>query len=241
MRDLGSTVRRFLWLWLVGLLLLLGWLWIVLKATVFRAGAAVPKPKEVWMTVPGYPVGEFKEPPVAILTQVNGKTTIRLKRLDDPTQTLEAPVEALKLVDIFSRQTKLGICTGKTALRIGKTRPRNRRYYFNARIACAAYTAAILRHCGRPGGSFSASAQYAQLRRRGAKVVSTKMSTRYNPYQAYLKSGDFIFYHKAGGRIGHVEIYVGSGKVSGTSSSAGYVAIRRIGNRGFARCSVLRL
>jgi cell wall-associated NlpC family hydrolase len=127
-------------------------------------------------------------------------------------------------------------------LTTGRRQPRNRLFYRpNPRIACAAYTAYILRHCGRGGGSYSATAQYGQLRRWGGKLVATKMSTRYTPYFKYLKAGDFIFFHKAGGRIGHVEIYVGNGRVSGTSSSAGRVGIRRMGNRGFRLASVVRI
>ena len=193
------------------------------------------------ITVPGYPVGEFREPRQRVLKTVEGQEILLLTRLDDPRQTLEVPVAALRLVQPMAKQTKVGVCCGKTARRVGAGRPRNRLFYRNPRIACAAYTAYILRHCGRPGGSFSASAQYAQLRKRGAKLVATKMSTRYTPYFRYLRAGDFLFFHKRGGRIGHEEIYGGNGLTSGTSSSEGRVGIRRIGNRGFAVVTVLRV
>lgn len=211
--------------------------WLLVGSAGLTADGATPTS----MTVPGYPVGEFREAPQRILTTVSGQESVLLYRLDDPTHTLTAPIVALKLVSPAARQTQLGRCAGPTALKVGRGRPRNRQFYRNPRIACAAYTAFILRRCGRPGGSFSASTQYAQLRRRGATIVATKMSTRYGPYFSYLKSGDFLFFHKGGGRIGHLEIYVGNGQTSGTSSSEGRVAIRKVGNRGFRLMSVLRI
>lgn len=193
------------------------------------------------VTLPGYAVGEFREPAVTILRAIDGRRVLSLRSLVPGLPPIEAPVEALRLVQTKAVRTKIGSCCGSHALAVGRKQPRNSLFYRRPRIACAAYTAYIGRHCGRAGLSYSASAQYAQLRRRGGQLVAAKMSTRYIPYLRYLKSGDFIYFHKGGGRIGHTEIYVGNGLVSGTSSSAGRVGIRRLGNRGFALCSVIRL
>lgn len=226
-----------LWIWVtIGLFVIL-WLYLVLQATVFSQEVVPEKP----VTLPAYSVADFQEPSFRIQTEIGGRSQVLLYRLDDPTDTMIATVSALRLVDIFANQTALGRCCGKRALSVGRKQPRNKLFYHNPRIACAAYTAYILRGCGRKGGSYSASVQYAQLRKRGAKIVAARISTRYGPYFSYLKPGDALFFHKPGGRIGHVEFYVGGGKTSGTSSSAGRVAIRKVGNRGFSLMSVLRI
>lgn len=193
------------------------------------------------ITTPGYPVGEFQEGPQRILKTIDGQDTLLLQRWDDPSKTLEVPVEALRLVAPNAKRTHVGLCAGNKAATIGARGTRNRAFYRNPRVACAAFTAFCFRHCGRRGLSFSASQQYAQVRKRGGRLVASRVSTRYAPYFKYYQQGDLLFFHKGRGRIGHVEICVANGWTVGTSSSAGRVGRRRIGNRGFSQMSVVRL
>jgi hypothetical protein len=190
--------------------------------------------------VPSFTVGgtDFTEPAAPIVTSIDGKDTITLRL---PRKEVTIPIRELKLVAPKALQTKLGVCAGKHAVIQGNARTRNRAFYRNPRIACAAFTAYCARKCGRPGLSFGAHAQYSQLRRRGGRLVASKASTRYAPWYPYWRRGDYLFFWKSRNRIGHCEISVGGGWTVGTSSSAGYVARRRTGNRGFARMSVVRL
>ena len=227
------------WAGLIVLTVLIVWLYIVLIATVFRADAATPMAATV--TQPGYAVGEFREPPMRILTRLQGRETIRLQHLWVPGKSIMVPVEELKLVAPNAKVTNLGKCVGKQAVRQGNARTRNRVFLRQWRVACAAFTAFCMRHCGRPGGSFAVRTQYAQVRKRGARIIASKVSTKYAPWYPFYRPGDLLFFHKSGGRMGHMEISIGGGWTVGTSSSAGYVARRRVGNRGFTRMSVVRL
>lgn len=191
--------------------------------------------------LPEFRVGEWVEPPARAQAALAGQVTVLWESLLGDGSRQEIPVAALRILNAQAKTSARGRCCGAWALTVGRQRPRNRNYYRNPRIACAAYTSAILRHCGRPGASFSATAQYGQLRRWGGVLVSSRASTRYVRHLQILKPGDFLFFHKGRGRIGHVEIYVGRGLCSGTSSSEGRVAIRRVGNRGFRLMSVVRI
>jgi hypothetical protein len=191
--------------------------------------------------VEGFQAGEIVEPPYRILTVIEGKDTITLRHQWLPGKTLEVPVEELKLVAPRARQTKIGVCAGNRAARQGALRTRNRIFLRQWRVACAAFTGFCCRPCGRPGLSYVAHTQYNQLRKRGARLVASRVSTRYAPFYPYFKKGDYLFFWKSGNRIGHVEVSMGGGWTVGTSSSAGYVARRRTGNRGFRTMSVLRL
>lgn len=221
-----------------------------------RAKEFKPQPTILQSYTVGDEHGSFTEPPVAIVQTLGGQETVTLSSLlaDTPAEyrkdeqgsllpippPIVVPVTELRMVQPFAKRTKRGNCCGSYALQLGRRMPRNSTFYHNPRVACAAYTAAVLRHCGRPGASFSATAQYGQLRRWGGKLVATRMSTSYLPYLKYLQAGDYIYFHK-GSRFGHTEVYVGKGLVSGTSSSQGRVAIRRLSKRGFKQCSVVRL
>lgn len=194
-------------------------------------------------SVPSFTVqGGFVEPEAPILTAIDGRETVTLQHQWLPGKEITVPVAELRLIAPKATQTHVGKCAGNQAARQGNARTRNRAFLPSApRIACAAFTAYCARKCGRPGLSFGAHAQYSQLRKRGGKLVISRGSTRHIPFYARLKKGDYLFFWKSGSRIGHVEIAVGGGWTVGTSSSAGYVARRRIGNRGFARYSVVRL
>lgn len=193
--------------------------------------------------VPAYTVadefGSFSEPEAPVLTTFTGKNRVRLAHLWESGREIEVPVVWLRLVNPSTLQSAWGSCVGRTAKRVGRKQPRNRLFYRNPRIACAAYTAYIHRQCKHPGFSYSATAQYGQLRKRGWRLVASRVSTRYAPYFRFYRPGDQIFFHK-GSRFGHTEQYVGNGLTSGTSSSEGRVAIRRVGNRGFRLMTVLR-
>jgi hypothetical protein len=194
------------------------------------------------MTVPGYPVGEFFEPPQQILRTWQGKTTMRLKSLVPGRPDIFAPVEALRLVNPRARHSRLGTRVGLTARRVASSMPRNSRFLPSApRVACAAFTSYILVKSGGKRHSYAVNVAYPQLRRRGGKIVASRVSTRYAPYYQWYKPGDFLFFHKRGNRLGHQEIYVGGGLTAGTSSSMLRVGIRRVGNRGFKLMTVLRL
>lgn len=193
--------------------------------------------------VPAFTVGgtEFTEPEARVATQIDGKETITLHHLWLPGKEITVPVTELSLVSRNAKQTAIGVCAGKRAERQGNLRTRNKVFLRRWRVACAAFTGFCCRPCGRPGMSFVAHTQYTQLRKRGAKLVASKVSTRYAPFYPYFKRGDYLFFWKSGSRIGHVEVSMGGGWTVGTSSSAGYVARRRTGNRGFSRMSVVRL
>ena len=194
------------------------------------------------ITVPGYPVGEFREPRTRIYTRLDGQEQVLLEHFFVPGKALEVPVKELRLVNPRAKQSKRGTCAGVFARNVARRMPRNSRFLPRApRIACSAFTSYILKSCGLKGMSYAVNGQYAQLRRRGAKIVASRMSTRYTPYFRYLKSGDLLFFHKRGGRMGHEEIYVGNGLTAGTSSSMLRVGIRRVGNRGFSTMTVLRI
>lgn len=241
--DPTPEERRFQRWWLALRILLavlvIAALYGILTATVFRAEAAPARPAT--MTVPGYAVGEFHEPPQHILTRINGRETIRLKHLWLKGKSIEVPVTELKLVSPTTKTTTFGNCVGNQAVRQGNARTRNRIFLRQWRVACAAFCAYCQRHCGRTGMSFAVRTQYAQVRKRGARIIASKVSTKYAPYYKWFKKGDLFFFHKAGGLMGHMEICIGGGWTVGTSSSAGYVAKRRVGNRGFKLMSVIRL
>ncbi len=235
-----SRDQLILWGGLVVAILLV-WLWAHLTTPAHSAGTPTQSAARISrVTEPAYAVGEFQEPEAEIQTTIDGKETIRLQSQVPGLPPIEVPVTALKLVAARAVQTKVGKCAGSKAYQIGQRGTRNRAFYRNPRVACAAFTAFCFRHCGRRGLSFSATQQYAQVRRRGGKLVAARVSTRYAPYYPYYRRGDLLFFHK-GRRMGHVEISVGGGWTVGTSSSAGRVGRRRVGNRGFARMSVVRM
>lgn len=193
-------------------------------------------------TVPSFTVaGGFVEPEAEILTRIDGKDTITLKHQWVPGREVTLPVAELKLVAPKAAQTHVGKCAGSRAARQGDLRTRNRVFLRQWRVACAAFSAFCARPCGRKGLSYVAHTQYQQLRKRGGKLVISRGSTRNIAYHGFLKRGDYLFFWKSKNRIGHVEVAVGGGWTVGTSSSAGYVARRRIANRGFRTYSVIRL
>lgn len=206
-------------------------------------GTSQEQEKEGPVIIPGFVVGdgEFIEPPVSIATTIDGKDAVLLRHQWLPEKEMEVPVTELKLVSRNAKQTAIGVCAGKRAERQGNLRTRNRAFLRQWRVACAAFTGFCCRPCGRPGMSYVAHTQYSQLRKRGAKLVASKASTKYAPYYPYFRKGDYLFFWKSSNRIGHVEVSMGGGWTVGTSSSAGYVARRRVGNRGFRTFSVVRL
>jgi hypothetical protein len=193
------------------------------------------------LRLPGFMIGEFKEPSYRILTEIDDQTQILLQHLIDPSQTMEVPVVLLRLVSPYAKQSKLGAKVGVTACATAKRNVSNRLFYRNPRIACAAFTSAMFRKHGVRGLSFAVNTQYPQLRKRGGKLVAVYTSTRYVGFFKHYRRGDLIFFHRSRNRFGHLEFYCGGGMVGGTSSSVGRVGIRRIGNRGFSHMTVLRL
>ena len=192
--------------------------------------------------VPAFTVqGGFVEPEATILTHIDGRETVTLHHQWLPGKQITVPVTELKLIAPKAPQTHVGKCAGARAAKQGALRTRNKVFLRQWRVACAAFSAFCARPCGRKGLSYVAHTQYQQLRKRGGKLVISKGSTRNIAYHGYLKQGDYLFFWKSGSRIGHVEVAVGGGWTVGTSSSAGYVARRRIANRGFSRYSVVRL
>lgn len=200
-------------------------------------------PAEVPMSAQGVSAKEAAEdkPEAPILQSINGQETITIRHQWLAGQEMTVPVSELRLVSPNAKQTAIGVCAGKRAARQGNLRTRNRVFLRTWRVACAAFTGFCVRPCGRPGLSFVAHTQYQQLLKRGGKLVASKASTRYAPFYPYFKKGDYLFFWKSGRRIGHCEVCVGGGWTVGTSSSAGYVARRRVGNRGFRTMSVVRL
>lgn len=165
---------------------------------------------------------------------------LHVESLTEPGIYLDIPIEALRLINPYARQTALGVRIGSFARIYGKQRPSNRQFYHNSRIACAAYVSYVLRKAGWKHGSNGATALYGLTRKYGGRLVGTNISTRHVRFYPYLQAGDCIFFIQ-GGRIRHTEIYIGGGLCSGTSSSMGRVGIRAIGNRGFRAFSVVRL
>lgn len=220
------------WWWLVALALAVI-VWLLVRTPAHAASAQT-------VTLPGYAVGEFHEPPVVILRAIDGRRVLSLRSLVPGLPPVEAPVEALKLVHPNAKQTNLGRRVGAIALKLGIQGIPNRRYFSHPRIACAAFVSYVMKKAGRSGGSPAVNTLYAQVRRRHGVLVASRVSTRYTPYYQYLRQGDLLFFHR-GSRLGHVEINVGGGKTVGTSSSALRLGVRRIGNRGFAYMSVIRL
>lgn len=206
-------------------------------------GAGLPAAswrRQVAIVQSGYAVGGFHEPPAIILQQIDGQTQIRLESLLYPGIYVEAPVAALGLVAPKAPQTNFGRRVAVIALRAGVQGLPNRRFYRRPRIACAAFVSWVLKKAGRSGYSLAVNPMYAQVRRRHGVLVAARVSTRYTPYLRYYKPGDLLFFHR-GNRLGHVEIYVGGGNTVGTSSSALRLGVRRIGNRGFATMSIVRV
>jgi hypothetical protein len=240
-KPLGNPMRdqehERLWLTFGCLSVLV--IWIVYVSCCLPAHSAPAAKVE---SVPAFTVeGGFVEPEVEIETQINGKETVTLQHQWLPGKEITVPVTELRFVSRAAKQTHIGVCAGKRAARQGDLRTRNRVFLKQWKVACAAFTAFCCRPCGRSGLSFSAHQQYNQLRKRGGKLVISKGSTRSIAYHNVLRRGDYLFFWKSGSRIGHVEIAMGGGWTVGTSSSAGYVARRRIANRGFRTYSVVRL
>lgn len=231
--------------------LLLGWgtlcvlevylLWVTFTLRA-EAAPAAPAARTASVTLPGYAVGEFQEPPVRILTVIAGKERITLHHLLGLLPPIEVAIEDLRLVNPRAPHTKLGTRVGMNAKRVASSMPRNSRFLPSApRVACAAFTSYILVKSGGKRHSYAVNTAYPQLRKRGGKIVAARVSTRYVGYYKWYKPGDFLFFHKRGNRLGHQEIYVGGGLTAGTSSSMLRVGIRRVGNRGYAAMTVLRL
>ncbi len=167
-------------------------------------------------------------------------TILRVESLTDPGVYLDIPLSELRLVHPYARQSALGVRIGALARVYGRQRPANRRFWRNGRIACAAFVSYVLKKAGWRHGSPSVRALYGQTRRYGGRVVAVRVSTRHTAWFPLYKAGDLIFFHR-GGRLGHVEIYLGGGLVAGTSSSVGRVGIRRISARGFSQMTIIRL
>lgn len=223
-----------------------------------RAKAKVEPPITILQA--GYTVGEetdgspFQEPPMAILRLWKGSETVTLRDLleqtpqafregEVPHPPITVPVEALRLVNPKARQTILGVRVGNTAYKTALGKPRNSKYYRpNPRVACAAFVSAMFKANGVRGLSFAVNTLYPQLRKRGGKVVVSRMPTRYSREINYLKAGDILFFHhRRGSRLAHTEVYVGRGLTAGTSSSVGRVAVRKVGNRGFTQVTAIRV
>ena len=165
---------------------------------------------------------------------------LHIESLTEPGVYMDVPLEALRLVHPYARQSLFGMLVGQLARKYGKQQPSNRMFYRHPRIACAAYVTYVLRKAGWKHGSNGATALYGLTRKYGGRLVGTSISTKYVKYLAFLQSGDLIFFIQ-GGRIRHVEMFVGAGLTSGTSSSMGRVGIRGIGNRGFRLATVVRM
>jgi NlpC/P60 family len=201
--------------------------------------ASATTPGAVVMPVPepGHPV-ELRIPAGPDGLQ---RAEVRLQSLLYPWLRSWIPVRALGLVNPRAKQTLRGVHLASVANREGRRGRPNRRFYSRPRIACAAFVSWCLRQVGWRWTSNSAQGLYNLLRAHGGKLVAAKVSTRYTPFFSYMKAGDVIAFWKGSRRIGHVEIYIGGGMTVGTSSSALHVGIRRVGNRGFARMSVIRI
>lgn len=206
--------------------------WLLVRTPAHAAGAQT-------VTLPGYAVGEFHEPPVVILRTINGREKVSLQHLLHQWPDLIVEVKELRLVNTKRRQSNYGRRIAAIALKLGIQGIPNRRYFSHPRIACAAFVSYVMVKAGGRRFSYAVNTLYPQVRKRGGTLIATRVSTRYTPYYRYLAGGDLIFYHR-GRRLGHVEIFVGGGKTVGTSSSKLRLGVRGIGNRGFAYMSVLR-
>ncbi len=214
---------------------------LLLVVTLLSLCPAVAKQSPPPLKITGYQAGEFQEPPKSILQQINGKETIRLKSLLYPGKSIEVPVRELKLVAPKAKQTNFGRLVGAIALKDGIRGLPNKRYFSHPRIACAAFVSSVFRRAGRPGYSFAVNTFYAQERKHHGVLIASRVSTKYAPWYQWYKSGDEIYYYYNGGsRFAHMEVYVGGGKSSGTSSSKLHLAVRPIGNRGFRLMNVVR-
>lgn len=169
-----------------------------------------------------------------------GEIEVRLQSLVYPWISEWVPVKALGLVNPKAKQTLRGVHLASIANREGRLGLPNRRFYSRPRIACAAFVSWCLRQVGWRWTSNSAQGLYNLLRKHGGKLVAKNVSTRYTPYFVYFKAGDVLAFSR-GGRIRHVEVYIGAGMTVGTSSSALHVGIRRVGNRGYSRMDVIRI
>lgn len=190
--------------------------------------------------ISGYAVGPYREPEQMILRELDGETRLLLESINNPLHYLDAPVTAMRLVNPKAPQTNLGRKMAAIALREGVQGLPNGRFYSHPRIACASFVSSVMRRAGRSGGSAAVNTLYAQVRKRHSVLVATRVSTRYTPYYRWYMPGDLLFFHR-GSRLGHVEIYVGGGNTVGTSSSRLRLGVRRVGNRGFAYMSVVRI
>jgi hypothetical protein len=186
-------------------------------------------------------IEDFVEPRHRILREVDDQTVLLLEHLWLPGVAMETPVEALGLVSPYAKQSRLGSRMGATACATARRGYPNRLYYRpNPRVACAAFVSAMFKKHGVRGYSFAVNTFYPQVRRRGGRLVATYVSTRYHPFFRFYRTGDLIFFHRTRGRFGHLEVYCHSGLTAGTSSSVGRVGVRRMGNRGYTRMSVVR-
>ncbi len=235
MRGLGGAMRGRL---AAGWFMVAVGLALLLASLAQRRGEGAPG-AAARITLPGYPVGEFVEPPPRILTILDGRRTVTLQHLLHQWPDITAPVGALRLVNPRAPQTNFGRRVGAIALKLGIQGIRNGRFYRRPRIACAAFVSYVLRKAGRPGYSFAVNTLYAQVRRKHGILVASRVSTRYTPFYQWYRPGDLLFFHR-GRRLGHVEIYIGGGNTVGTSSSALRLGVRRVGNRGFSQMSVVR-
>jgi hypothetical protein len=172
---------------------------------------------------------------------VSGQTEVRLQNLVYPWLRSWVPVKALGLVNPRAKVTPRGLLAGAIALKAGRRGFRNSKFLRHApRVACAAFVSWVLRQVGIRRLSNSASALYSLLRKQRGRLVASQVSTHYAPLFQYLRPGDCLFFWK-GRRISHTEVYVGGGMTVGTSSSMLRVGVRKVGNRGFARFSVVRI
>lgn len=229
--------ERMLLVWGTAAILVVLFVWLMsLLAPAHSAPAARVQ------SIPGYPVGEFTEPPTQILTTLDGQEMVTLQHLLHEWPDLIVPVTELRLVNPTAKQSRLGARVGVVARRVAARMPSNRRFLPSApRVACAAFTSYILKQAGGKPHSYAVNTAYPQLRKRGGKIIASRVSTRYVAYYKWYKPGDFLFFHKGGNRLGHQEIYVGNGMTAGTSSSMLRVGIRRVGNRGYDLMTVMRI
>src|SRR6185369_2120601 len=108
-----------------------------------------------------------------------GDVLHRVESLTEPGVFLDIPIEELRLVNPYARQTALGVRIGALARIYGKQRPANRQFWRNSRVACAAYVSYVLRKAGWRHGSPSATALYGLTRKYGGRLFGTNISTRH--------------------------------------------------------------
>ena len=229
--------ERLLLVWGTAAILIVLFVWIYQLVTPAESAAAARV-----QTIRGYRVGEFTEPPATILATLDGKERITLQHLLHEWPDLIVPVTELRLVNPKAKQSKLGARVGVVARRVAARMPSNRKFLPRSpRVACAAFVSYVIKTAGGKPISYAVNTAYPQLRKRGGKIVASRVSTRYVAYMKHYRPGDVLFFHKGGNRLGHMEVYVGNGMTAGTSSSMLRVAIRRTGNRGYALMTVLRI